>query len=441
MRAITTLGLLCGLFLVSGCEPAAKAPEKLAEVALNEAASALPAGDTKTAAEAQVVAENPATTPALEEPSADGHNRLTPDEISEGWLRLFDGSTLFGWKPNSSAAWTVAEGEIRTDGSAGGLLVTTTPFANYELRCDYQLADGGNSGVFLRTPFEPTNPAVDCYELNMCDSRPEYGTGSLVARQEPEGAPIVAGPGWHSWHVVVDGPRVTAQLDGKPVLDYTDATESPLKSGFIGLQVREGSVAFRNVFLKPLGMKPLFDGESLTGWRVVPGSQSEFNVVDETIHVTGGRGFLETEETAGDFVFQFEAITHGDTLNSGVFFRAIPGTEANPSDGYEFQIQHGFKDGDRTKPADFGTGAIFRRVAARRVVANDREWFTGTLIANGPHFATWVNGIQVVDWTDDRPADANPRQGLRVEPGHFSLQGHDPGTNLSFRNLRLGQLP
>ncbi len=88
-----TLGLLCGSFLVSGCEPAAKIPEKPADVAPNEAASALPAADTKTAAEAQVVAENPATTPALEEPSTDGHNRLTPDEISQGWLRLFDGST------------------------------------------------------------------------------------------------------------------------------------------------------------------------------------------------------------------------------------------------------------------------------------------------------------------------------------------------------------
>jgi hypothetical protein len=174
---------------------------------------------------------------------------------------------------------------------------------------------------------------------------------------------------------------------------------------------------------------------------VVPGSKSKFQVQDGTIHVTNGRGFLETEATAKNFLFQFEAKTNGDKLNSGVFFRSMPGTEAAPSNGYEFQIQNGFKDGDRSKPDDFGTGAIFRRVSARQVVSNDREWFTATLIAEGPHFTTWINGIPVVDWTDERPSNENPREGLRLEAGHFSLQGHDPTTDLDFRNLRLVNLP
>ena len=280
----------------------------------------------------------------------------------------------------------------------------------------------------------------DCYELNICDNRPEFGTASLVGRQEPS-EKVVAGAGWQTFRVRVEGPQVTAELNGKPVLEYTDTTPNPLKSGRIGLQFREGAVTFRNIFVKPLGLQPLFDGKTLSGWREVPGSQSEFVVKNGEIQVTGGRGFLESEPTAANFVFQFEAITHGDVLNSGVFFRAIPGTEANPSDGYEFQIQNGFKDNDRNKPADFGTGALFRRVAARQVVANDREWLTGTLIADGPHFSTWVNGIPVVDWTDERPADPNPRKGLRLEAGHLSLQGHDPGTKLSFRNLRWANLP
>ena len=119
----------------------------------------------------------------------------------------------------------------------------------------------------------------------------------------------------------------------------------------------------------------------------------------------------------------------------------MPGTEKDPSNGYEYQIQNGYQNADRTKPDDFGTGAIFRRIAARQVISNDREWFTATLIADGPHFATWVNGYPVVDWTDDRPADENPRKGLRLEAGHFSLQGHDPGTDLNFRNIQLSPLP
>jgi hypothetical protein len=70
------------------------------------------------------------------------------------------------------------------------------------------------------------------------------------------------------------------------------------------------------------------------------------------------------------------------------------------------------------------------------VVADDLEWFHLTLIAGGPQMAAWVNGLQVSDWTDDRPAHENPRQGLRLAPGTIMIQGHDPTTDISFREIR-----
>ena len=64
-----------------------------------------------------------------------------------------------------------------------------------------------------------------------------------------------------------------------------------------------------------------------------------------------------------------------------------------------------------------------------------------TLVPTGPHVAVWVNGYQVTDWTDDRPEHENPRNGLRTKPGTIALQGHDPTTNLRFRNLKIAELP
>lgn len=379
--------------------------------------------------------------------------KLPPSDLAAGWIQLFDGETLFGWKPNSELNWRVEDGVIMADEGKPGLLQTTSRFANFELFCDFRVAKGGNSGIFLRSAFEPTDPAVDCYELNMCDTHPAFKSGSLVKRAQPT-KEITADGKWHTFWVLASGPQIVVGFDGEPILDYTDDSEKPLAIGHIGLQMNGGKAEFKNVFLKPLGVEKLFNGQDLTGWREVPGSQSKFEVAwsggevnqipgigDGMIRVTGGRGFLETEATAKNFILQFEAKTNGDKLNSGIFFRAMPGTEKDPSNGYEFQIQNGFKDGDRTKPDDAGTGAIFRRAAARKVVSNDREWFTATLIADGPHFATWVNGYPVVDWTDDRAADENPRKGLRLEAGHFSLQGHDPGTDLNFRNLWFDELP
>ncbi|OYW24645.1 MAG: glycosyl hydrolase [Planctomycetales bacterium 12-60-4] len=397
------------------------------------------AAETKSSPNAEPPAESEAV-PPLEESSADGHNRLSREELEDGWVRLFDGSTLFGWMPNSPTKWSVTDGVISADGAEKGLLVTTTRWADYELRVDFRIAEGGNSGIFLRTPRDPKIPVTDCYELNICDTHPEFKSASLVGRAQPM-TEVTANGDWHTFHVTVVGPDVTVSFDGDVILQYADTAEIPLKSGLIALQMNGGKAEFRNIYLKPLSVTDLFDGHSLAGWQTVPGSQSQFEVDEGTIRVTGGRGFLETVRTASNFVLQFEAITHGEALNSGIFFRALPGTEKNPSDGYEFQIQSGFKNGDRNQPADFGTGAIFRRAPARRVISSDRQWLTGTLVADGSHFTTWVDGVQVVDWTDDREPDENPRQGLRLEAGHFSLQGHDPTTNLQFRKLRLGNLP
>ena len=90
--------------------------------------------------------------------------------------------------------------------------------------------------------------------------------------------------------------------------------------------------------------------------------------------------------------------------------------------------------------ADYGTGAIYRRIPARKLVAQDGEWFTLTVIASGNHLATWVDGIQTVDWYDNRAPSDNARTGFRRDGGHISLQGHDPTTNLSFRNIRIAEL-
>jgi hypothetical protein len=367
-------------------------------------------------------------------------NQLSADDIQAGWIKLFDGESLFGWKANSNVDWKVKDGLIEAATGDSGLLVSTTEFSDYELKCDFWMAKGGNSGIFLQTPFAPKDPKIDCYELNICDSRPKFGTGSLVGLVEPTKR-VTGEETWKTFHVTVRGAYLQVKLDGEVILDYTNPSPTARKTGFIGLQKNSGHVRFKNVFLKPLASMTLFDGKDLTGWRVVPGSKSEFAVKEGTIQVTNGAGFLETTETWADFVLQSEIRTNGKHLNSGIFFRALPGTEKNPSDGYECQVRNEWEKDDRNKPVDFGTGAIYRRIASRRVVSNDEEWFTMTLVARGPHVSVWVNGFQTTDWTDTRKPDPNPRKGLRTEAGHLSLQGHDPTTNLNFRNFRLTEYP
>ena len=58
------------------------------------------------------------------------------------------------------------------------------------------------------------------------------------------------------------------------------------------------------------------------------------------------------------------------------------------------------------------------------------------IIAAGPDISVWVNGYQLTAWTDEREPHKNPRNGLRLDPGTLQIQGHDPTTDLLFRNFR-----
>ncbi|MHB8736866.1 MAG: 3-keto-disaccharide hydrolase, partial [Terriglobales bacterium] len=364
--------------------------------------------------------------------AAETHNALTAEELAEGWILLFDGVTDFGWKAATEANWKVADGVISVSEGEPGLLATTSEFGDYQLRLDFRAAKQTNSGIFLRTPPVPNDPASDCYELNIAADDNPFPTGSFVKRQKTDGH---TNGQWQSYDVTVRGDRFTVRLDGHLVLDFADP--KPLGRGAIGLQLNSGPVEFRNIKLRPLGLEPIFNGRDLAGWHEFAGKPSVFSVTDEgALNVKNGPGQLESDVRFGDFVLQLEVFSNGRHLNSGIFFRSIPGEFCN---GYESQIHNGFVDGDRTKPLDYGTGAFYRRQKARKVVSDDFQWFHKTLVVSGAHMAAWVNGYQVSDWTDSREPNANPRNGLRREAGTLIIQGHDPTTDLSFRNLRAAE--
>lgn len=366
--------------------------------------------------------------------------RLPRELTEEGWIELFDGGTLFGWEAVGDASWRVENGVIRTNGEKAGFLMSTMEFADFELHAEFLAEPGTNSGIFLRTPLEPTDPARDCYELNIAPADNPFPTGSFVARKKvapQDAAPDDDTPRWRTIHVRAEKGTFTVDLDGERVLVYEDP--APIAIGHIALQSNKGPISFRHVRLRPLGLKSIFNGRDLTGWNADHKMDATFSVTEAgELSVRGGRGQLESEEEFADFVLQLACKVNGEGLNSGVFFRSIPGEFVQ---GYESQISNTMKDGDPQRPADFGTGAIYRRQAARRIVAEDNAWFTKTLIARGPRISVWVNGYLVTDWVDTRPASENPREGMRLKGGTLSLQAHDPTTDLLFRDLRIVELP
>ena len=365
-------------------------------------------------------------------------NELAPTEITDGWILLFDGATSFGWAPRGDARWDIKDGVIANQPDTGaGMFSTTTEFADFELRLEFWIDDTANSGVFLRCPTEGDVTAANAIEVNIFDPHEQWPTGSLNGVQRAKGTPKTAGK-WNTYHLTAEGARITVRLNGETV---TEATDPRFQRGTICLQQfnGKGQVKFRDIKLRPLGLKSIFNGKDLSGWTVLPDHKSVFSVTPEGwLNVKNGNGDLQSAGRYGDFVFQLDIISNGTHLNSGIFFRAMPGQFWS---GYESQIRNQWEGEDRTKPVDYGTGGVYNRQPARRVVSSDREWFTKTIIATGRHIAVWVNGFQVSDFLDRRPPNENARQGYRDKPGVLSIQGHDPTTDLSFRNLRVAELP
>jgi hypothetical protein len=368
--------------------------------------------------------------------------KLLPQKLlEEGWISLFDGETLYGWQPTGEAKWEVVDGEIRTSGEKPGFLMTTTEWASFELQAEFKAPETTNSGIFLHTLLAPTDPAIDCIELNIAPPDNPFPTGSFVKRRKKtwRSDAFPASDQWHKLHVEVEpnSSNWTVLIDRRTTLKHVD--QSPIRIGHIGLQSNSGPVAFRNIQLRPLGLKPLLNGKDLTGWSTDRAEKCKFEATkDGELHVTNGPGQIDTAGDFQNFVLQADCKVNGDGLNSGIFFRTL---REGRWVGYESQINNKFKDGDRTKPADFGTGGIYRRQPARRVVADDHKWFTNTIVADGPHMAVWVNGYQVSDWTDNRPAKESAREGRRDGGGAIAIQGHDPTTDFLFRQIRAVELP
>lgn len=343
----------------------------------------------------------------------------TTEELAAGWISLFDGETLFGWNQLGDAPWRVEGGNLICDSGSGGWLASTSQFADFELAVTLRVAPKHATGVAVRAAM---------------DGHPSENATYVVPLSEPEGAE----PTWHEVRVTASGENVSATVDGTAVSNLRGRRAR----GVVGIYFfgHGGKVEVSEVKLRPLSLEPIFNGKDLTGWNIIPGHASVFSVVDGALNVKNGNGQIETAGVYKDFVLQLEIISNGDKLNSGVFFRGPVGVFWK---GYESQVRNEWEENDRTRPRDFGTGGNYGNQPARRVVPNDREWFYKTIVCDGNHAAVWVNGYQVSDFTDLRPISENSdgKAGYVPGPGTIHLQGHDPKTDLSFKNIRIHEYP
>ncbi len=256
----------------------------------------------EAAADATTEAETEAAVPEyklLDLPTVD---LSTFPKDADGWITMFDGKTLNGWRgydrtdvPN---AWEVNDGAIHIKGSGageagakdGGDLVFAHKFKNFELEWEWKVAKGANSGVFIMIQEVEGQPSyISAPEFQILDNanRPDAKLGKdgnrmsaslydMIPAKPQNSKPFGE---WNKSKIMCYKGTVVHYQNDEPVVEYHLWTQQwkemldkskfskdkwplayelllncggPNKEGFIGLQDHGDDVWYRNIKIKIL---------------------------------------------------------------------------------------------------------------------------------------------------------------------------------------------
>lgn len=188
---------------------------------------------------------------------------------------------------------------------------------------------------------------------------------------------------------------------------------------------------------------PLFDGKSLDGWRPSEDKKT-WKVVDGCLVSGGGRSHLFYEGSVNQHEFKnFELkadVKTGDGANSGIYIHTHYQEKGFPDTGYECQVINSYPPGNYIERKM--TGSIYAIHNVWKAPVPDNQWFHYHIIVQGKTIRTYINDQLLAEYTESanpfRPAD---KKGRLLAGGTFALQGHDPKSTVSIKNIEVKVLP
>lgn len=180
-----------------------------------------------------------------QKPAAEGKqkNAVEPQRVEKGgWIQLFDGKSLTGWRgykqpDTTKTSWHVENGLLTVPATGQGDtkgrrdLITDAMYEQFDLRWEWKISEGGNSGVKYFVVED--RPDAIGHEYQMIDDErhpdakigPHRQTAAFYDVFAAHDRPMKPAGEWNTSEVIVKGTHVTHILNGKNVLEYD--MESP----------------------------------------------------------------------------------------------------------------------------------------------------------------------------------------------------------------------
>ena len=185
-----------------------------------------------------------------------------------GWVPLFDGKSLDGWKANEKPeTFSVQNGEIVVRGDRSHLFyvgpVQNHDFKNFEVKMDILTKKGANSGFYIHTEFQPDGWPAKGYEIQVNNTHTDAKKGAGVYGIKDNATAPAKDDEWYTMSITVEGRRIVTKVNGVVIVDYTEEADVKRPDNFKGRLLSHGTFAiqghdpksevhFKNILVRPL---------------------------------------------------------------------------------------------------------------------------------------------------------------------------------------------
>jgi hypothetical protein len=187
----------------------------------------------------------------------------------DGWISLFNGKDLSGWKASENpGTFTVENGSIVARGPRSHCFylgdVGGRAFRDFELRLDVMTLPKANGGIFVMTEYQETGWPAKGFEIQVNNSFPTdpRRTGSLYQVQDVT-QELVKDNVWFTEHIIVKGNTIAVRVNDKEVVRWTQPEIWNGVTGFPARRIGPGTIAlqghdpgstvyYRNIQIRPL---------------------------------------------------------------------------------------------------------------------------------------------------------------------------------------------
>ncbi len=182
----------------------------------------------------------------------------------DGFVSLFDGKSLDGWKINENpASLKLEDGCLVVQGERAHVFydgaVANHDFKNFHFKAEVMTAPSANSGIYFHTKFQKDGWPSTGYESQVNNTQKDpKKTGGLYNVKDNFEAPAKDDV-WFTYEIIVNGKNIVVKIDGKVITDYTEPAdlkrpERQLSSGTFAIQCHDpgSKVKYRNIQVQVL---------------------------------------------------------------------------------------------------------------------------------------------------------------------------------------------